>query len=68
MYNPELLDKPRVISLSKSDLVDDELKELINKDLVNAPFKDYLFFSAVTGQGVTELKDRLWAAINQEIE
>lgn len=60
-YNPELLDKKRLLAISKSDMLDDELKEEIRKDLPPLP---YLFISSVTGQGLTELKDKLWELLN----
>ncbi|MBS1544217.1 MAG: GTPase ObgE [Bacteroidetes bacterium] len=57
-YNPELLDKKRVLAISKSDLLDDELKEAIRKELpVGIPST---FISSVTGQGIPELKDLIW--------
>jgi GTP-binding protein len=58
MYNPELLDKPRMIAITKSDLIDDELKSLFEKEL---PKKiPHIFISAVTNNGLVELKDKLW--------
>lgn len=62
-YNPELLDKKRVVALSKADLVDDELRELIDKDL-NLDC-DYVFVSSVTGYGLVELKDKLWELLTK---
>ena len=66
-YNPELLDKERLIAISKSDMLDDELKAEIrvelDKELGNVP---YLFISSVAQQNITELKDRLWAMLNNE--
>ncbi len=57
-YNPELLDKKRLLAVSKSDLLDDELKEAIRKELpAELPFT---FISSVTNQGITELKDLIW--------
>jgi GTPase len=57
-YNPELLDKERVLAISKSDLLDDELKKEIKKHL---PRKiPTIFFSSVTGEGIPALKDMLW--------
>ncbi|MCM1337960.1 MAG: GTPase ObgE [Candidatus Amulumruptor caecigallinarius] len=63
-FNPELVDKPRVLAISKSDMLDDELMEALEEELP----KDvpHQFISAVTGFGLTELKDKLWAAINDE--
>ena len=62
-YNPELLDKDRILAISKSDMLDDELKEEIAKDLP----KDIpsLFISSVAQQGLTELKDAIWKKLNQ---
>ncbi len=61
-HNPELLDKERLLAISKSDMLDDELKEEIEKELP----KDlpYLFISSVAQTGLTELKDKLWAMLN----
>ena len=68
-YNPELLDKDRLVAISKSDMLDEELqtemKELLDKELDGIP---YLFISAVAQQGLTELKDRLWELLNKEDE
>ena len=63
-FNPQLEDKQRVLAISKSDLLDDELIEEIGKTLPDGI--PHVFISAVTGQGVTELKDMLWKAINDE--
>ena len=64
-YNPEMLDKERLIGISKSDMLDEELKaemkaELDN-DLEGIP---YLFFSSLAQQGLMELKDELWKMLN----
>jgi GTPase len=61
MYNPELLDKKRVLAISKSDMLDEELMEEIRKDLPQMP---RVFFSALTGQGITTLKDMIWKELN----
>ncbi|MBL1231563.1 MAG: GTPase ObgE [Flavobacteriales bacterium] len=61
-YNPELLDKDRILAISKSDMLDDELKEEIEKDLPEVP---HLFISSVAQQGLLELKDLLWKYINK---
>ncbi|MDE5887253.1 MAG: GTPase ObgE [Muribaculaceae bacterium] len=63
-FNPELADKSRVLAISKSDLLDDELREEISKELPEGI--PSVFISAVTGQGLTELKDLLWREINSE--
>lgn len=63
-FNPELIDKSRVLAVSKSDMLDDELREEIAKELPDD--LPTVFISAVTGQGLTELKDLLWREINSE--
>lgn len=61
-YNPEMLQKDFVIAISKSDMLDDELKEAIANEL---PQKiPHIFISSVTNQGLTELKDMLWETLN----
>lgn len=60
-YNPELLDKQRLLAVSKSDLLDEELKAEIQKELPDVPS---VFISSVTQLGLTELKDMLWKALN----
>ena len=62
-YNPELLQKDFVIAISKSDMLDDELKAGIEKEMpANVP---HLFISSVTQQGLMELKDLLWRKLNE---
>lgn len=61
-YNPEMLQKDFVIAISKSDMLDDELKTAIQQELPkNIP---HVFISSVTGQGLSELKDLLWQTLN----
>lgn len=64
-YNPELLDKQRLVAISKSDMLDAELKAEMKAEL-DEEFKDvpYLFISSVAQQGLTELKDSLWKMLN----
>lgn len=65
-YNPELLDKQFIIAISKSDMLDNELKEAIAEELpVEVP---HLFISSVANQGLVELKDLLWKTLNEEIK
>lgn len=64
-YNPELMQKPHVLAITKSDLLDEELKKEMKNDLPKIP---YVFISSVTQQGLVELKDMLWKAINTETE
>jgi len=57
-YNPELLDKKRILAISKSDMLDDELITAIKKELpADIP---YVFISSVTNKGIAELKDLIW--------
>jgi GTPase len=62
-YNPELLNKRFVIALSKADMLDEELKKAIEKELPSQ--YPHLFISSVTGQGLTALKDLLWKVLNE---
>lgn len=64
MFNPELVDKPRLLAITKSDMIDDELKELIEAELPEDI--EYLFISSVAQKGLVELKDVLWRMINGE--
>jgi len=57
-YNPELLNKKRILAISKADMLDDELiKELKKEIKVKIP---YLFFSSITSKGLNTLKDNIW--------
>jgi GTP-binding protein len=63
-YNPELLDKDRVLAITKSDMLDEELMKEIKKHL---PRKvPHLFISSVTGYNIQALKDILWKSLNKE--
>ncbi len=62
-YNPEMLDKDFIIAISKSDMLDDELKEAISKELPTGI--PHLFISSVTNKGLIELKDLLWETLNK---
>ena len=61
-YNPELLDKDRLLSISKSDMLDDELKEEVKKTLPKGV--KTVFFSSVAQKGLTDLKDLIWSQLN----
>ena len=63
-HNPELLDKSRLLTISKSDMLDDELKEEIKKELPEGI--QTLFISSIAQQGLTELKDTLWKMLNED--
>ena len=60
-FNPELLDKQRILAISKADLLDEELMDEIKKELPDVPA---VFISSVAQQGLTTLKDLLWKALN----
>ena len=60
-YNPELLDKPRMLGVSKSDMLDEELRQEMEKELPNLPT---VFFSSFTMSGINELKDLIWKKLN----
>ena len=63
-FNPEMLDKHRVLAVTKSDLLDDELIEMLRETLpTDLPV---VFISSVTGYGLDELKDVLWEELNSE--
>jgi len=64
-YNPELLNKQFIIAISKSDMLDDELKKEIAKELpADIP---HLFISSITNKGLVELKDELWKVLNEPV-
>jgi GTP-binding protein len=64
-YNPELLDKDRIVGISKSDMLDEELKNEILQELqITEPV---VFFSSITQEGITTLKDKLWTIINASV-
>ena len=64
-YNPEMLDKDRLIAISKSDMLDDELKAELTEELEAELPIDYLFISSVAQTGIVQLKDSLWAMLNR---
>jgi GTP-binding protein len=64
-YSPDLLQKEFLIAITKSDMLDDELKAGIENDLPsNIP---HVFISSLTGKGITELKDQLWQLLNKNV-
>ena len=60
-YNPELLDKKRILAITKSDMLDDELENEIRKELPDVP---YIFISSVANKGLMKLKDLIWEQLN----
>ena len=62
-FNPDLLDKHRVLAITKSDMLDTELMDEIEKSLPDVP---HIFISSFTGLGLQQLKDMLWRELNEE--
>jgi GTP-binding protein len=65
-YNPELLGKERLLAVTKSDMLDDELKKETKKHLPKNI--QYIFISSLTGEGIPQLKDMLWKTLNADGE
>ncbi|MDR2424364.1 MAG: GTPase ObgE [Prevotellaceae bacterium] len=64
-YNPELLDKQRILAISKCDMLDEELSAEIQQDLfAQIPQIPSIMFSSITGNGIRQLKDLLWTTLN----
>ncbi len=62
-YNPELLIKPRLLAITKCDLIDDELERMLKKELPrNLP---HIFISSHTGKNIDQLKDKIWKMLNE---
>jgi GTPase len=61
-YNPELLDKKRMLAISKSDLLDEELRIAVQKELPKGI--PHIFISAMTNQGIKELKELIWKTLH----
>lgn len=65
-FNPELLDKQRVLAITKSDLLDEELEKALTKEVKkNIKGVSFIFISAITGKGIVALKDMLWGELNK---
>jgi GTP-binding protein len=62
LYNPELLDKPRLLAITKTDLIDADIQEMLRAEI--PPGIPYVFISAVAGKGLDQLKDMLWESIS----
>ncbi len=61
-FNPELIDKEHILGLSKADLIDEEIKSWLIQELPETV--SIVFFSAVTGEGISELKDKIWGLLH----
>jgi GTP-binding protein len=66
LYNPELMHKDRILAISKSDMLDEELKEEISKTLPDNVIS--MFISAVAQTGLDELKDLIWKVLNDGVD
>lgn len=64
LHNPELLDKPRMLAITKCDLLDQELISMMQHEI--PPGIDTVFISAVTGFGLDKLKDKIWEKLNTD--
>lgn len=65
-FNPDLLDKPRLLAISKSDLIDADLEKMLRETL--PPGVPVIFISALTNKNLQALKDLLWKQLNEDIE
>lgn len=65
-YNPQLLDKPRLLAVTKCDMLDEQMLDEMRSEGHIPQGVETLFISSVTGQGIPELKDALWRAIHSE--
>ena len=63
-YNPEMLDKSRLIAITKSDLLDDELIKEIEFEIKEKIEEEYIFISSISNLGLIELKDKIWEMLN----
>ena len=63
-YNPEMLDKSRLIAITKSDLLDDELINEIKLELNDSLNIEFIFISSLSNFGLIELKDKIWEMLN----
>jgi GTP-binding protein len=62
-YNPDLLDKPRMLAITKADLLDDELEKMLSKELPDEI--RHIFISSLTGKNIQQLKDMLWEILTE---
>ena len=63
-YNPEMLDKSRLIAITKSDLLDDELIKEIEFEIKEKMDEEFIFISSISNLGLIELKDKIWEMLN----
>ena len=63
-YNPEMLDKSRLIAITKSDLLDNELRNEISLEIGKKIKEEFIFISSISNFGLVELKDKIWEMLN----
>ena len=63
-YNPEMLDKSRLIAITKSDLLDDELMDEIRLEIRDKIQEEFIFISSISNVGLVKLKDKIWEMLN----
>ena len=63
-YNPEMLDKSRLIAITKSDLLDDELRDEIRLEIGKKIKEEFIFISSISNVGLVKLKDKIWEMLN----
>ena len=63
-YNPEMVDKSRLIAITKSDLLDDELMDEIRLEIRDKIQEEFIFISSISNVGLVELKDKIWEMLN----
>ena len=63
-YNPEMLDKSRLIAITKTDLLDDELTDEIRLEIRDKIQEEFIFISSISNVGLVELKDKIWEMLN----
>ena len=63
-YNSEMLDKSRLVAITKCDLLDDELIAEIELEIKSKIKEDYIFISSISNIGLVELKDKVWEMLN----
>ena len=63
-FNPELLDKTRLLAITKADMLDEELEAEMQSSLKEADLPPTVFISSVTNKNVQQLKDMIWKALH----
>lgn len=64
MFNPELIHKPRLLAITKADLIDEELKEMLQQDIPNE--LEHIYISSITNENILQLKDKIWSLLQND--